>query len=50
MLDVPRASQLLPVLAKYDRADALGQAGLFERLVAQVARIAHGLTEMRDYT
>jgi len=44
-----QASQLLPVLAKYDKAYALSQVSLFERLVAQDERIAYNLTEMQEY-
>jgi hypothetical protein len=44
-----QASQLLPVLATYDRAYALGQASLFEGLTAQDARIAYNLAEMREH-
>lgn len=44
-----QASQLLPVLAKYDYPYALTQVALYERLVAQDARIAYNLTEMQQY-
>lgn len=43
-----QASQLLPVLAKYDHTYALGQISLFERLTAQDARITYSLTEMQE--
>lgn len=44
-----QASQLLPVLAKHDRAWALSQASLFEGLTAQDSRIAYNLAEMREH-
>ncbi len=44
-----QASQLLPVLAKYDKAYALSQVSLFEGLVAQDERITYNLTEMQEY-
>jgi hypothetical protein len=44
-----QASQLLPVLAMYDRPYALSQAGLFEGLIAQDTRIAYNLAEMREH-
>lgn len=44
-----QASQLLPVLAKYDRPYALSQTALFEGLTAQDPRIAYNLAEMREH-
>jgi len=44
-----QASQLLPVLAKYDGDYALSQVNVFELLVVKDERIAHNLTEMREY-
>ena len=44
-----QASQLLPVLAKYDHPYAQSQASLFEGLTAQDSRIAYNLAEMREH-
>ena len=42
-----QASQLLPVLAKYDKAYALAQVGPFQQLVAEDKRIQDNLEEMQ---
>ncbi|TGE28059.1 hypothetical protein [Hymenobacter metallicola] len=44
-----QASQLLPVLAKYDTAYALAQVTQFEQLLGQDERIRYNLAEMREH-
>ncbi|UOQ71675.1 hypothetical protein [Hymenobacter cellulosilyticus] len=44
-----QASQLLPVLAKYDKTYALTLVGQFEKLLGQDKRIQYNLEEMRTY-
>ncbi|UYZ64889.1 hypothetical protein [Hymenobacter weizhouensis] len=44
-----QASQLLPVLAVYDRAFAQAQIPVFERLTSQDQRIKYNLEEMQQY-
>ncbi|PJJ61099.1 hypothetical protein [Hymenobacter chitinivorans] len=45
-----QASQLLPVLAKYDKTYALAQVAQFEQLVGKDDRIRYNLEEMREYS
>lgn len=42
-----QASQLLPVLAKYDRAYALAQVTTFQKLIVKDKRIQYNLEEMQ---
>ena len=42
-----QASQLLPVLAKYDKAYASAQVGVFQNLIAKDKRIKYNLEEMQ---
>ncbi len=44
-----QASQLLPVLARYDSSYAMSQVILFKSLVAQDSRITYNLAEMQTY-
>lgn len=44
-----QASQLLPVLAKYDKAYAFAQVDTFEKLITKDKRIKYNLEEMQTY-
>jgi hypothetical protein len=44
-----QASQLLPVLGRYDSRYAMSQLALFEGLITQDGRIRYNLDEMRNY-